>query len=53
MSNEPMKIPVNDSEASEALKKILNLKGSPVAIKFARSKEEIPTGMEELDKMIW
>jgi|GEM_PF-6652867 len=27
-------------------------KKSPVAIKFATSKEEIPAGMEELDKTI-
>jgi uncharacterized protein (DUF169 family) len=52
MSNEPMKIPVNYAEASETLKKVLGLKGSPVAIKFATSKEEIPPGMEELDKAI-
>jgi uncharacterized protein (DUF169 family) len=52
MSNEPMKIPVNYTEAAETLKKGLNLKGSPVAIKLATSKEEIPAGMEELDKTI-
>ncbi|MHB8052389.1 MAG: DUF169 domain-containing protein [Methanoregula sp.] len=52
MSNEPMKIPVNYAEASETLKKVLGLKGSPVAIKFATSKDEIPAGMEELDKTI-
>jgi uncharacterized protein (DUF169 family) len=52
MSNEPMKIPVNYTEASEILKKVLDLKGSPVAIKFATSKDEIPPGMEELDKTI-
>lgn len=52
MSNEPMKIPVNYVEASETLIKILNLKGSPVAIKFATSKDEIPAVMAELDKTI-
>jgi uncharacterized protein (DUF169 family) len=52
MSNEPMKIPVNYAEAAETLKKVLGLKGSPVAIKFATSKEEIPAGIEELDKTI-
>jgi uncharacterized protein (DUF169 family) len=52
MSNEPMKIPINYAEASETLKKVLGLNGSPVAIKFATSKEEIPSGMEELDKTI-
>ncbi len=52
MSNEPMKIPVNYAEASETLKKLLSLKGSPVAIRFATSREDIPAGMEELDKTI-
>ena len=52
MANEPMKIPVNYTEAAETLKKVLALKGSPVAIKLATSKEEIPVGMEELDKTI-
>ena len=50
MSNEPMKIPVNYAEASETLRKLLSLKGSPVAIRFATSREDIPAGMEELDK---
>ncbi len=52
MSNVPNKIPVNYAEAAEILKKLLNLKGSPVAIKFAMNKDEIPAGMEELDKTI-
>lgn len=52
MSNEPMKIPVNYAEAAETLKKVLDLKGSPVAFKLAPPKEEIPAGMEELDKTI-
>ncbi len=52
MSNEPMKIPVNYAEASETIKKVLSLKGSPVAIRFARSKDDIPEGMAELDKTI-
>jgi uncharacterized protein (DUF169 family) len=52
MSNEPMKIPVNYAEAAEILKNVLKLQGSPVAIKFATSKDEIPAGMEELDKTI-
>jgi uncharacterized protein (DUF169 family) len=52
MSNEPMKIPVNYAEASETLRKLLSLKGSPVAIRFAMSREDIPAGMEELDKTI-
>ena len=52
MSNEPMKIPVNYGEAAETLKTILGLKRSPVAIRFAPSKEDIPAGMAELDKTI-
>jgi len=47
-----MKIPVNYAEASETLRKLLSLKGSPVAIRFATSREDIPAGMEELDKTI-
>lgn len=52
MSNEPMKIPIQYADAAETLKTVLGLKGSPVAIKFAASKEEIPAGMQELDKTI-
>jgi uncharacterized protein (DUF169 family) len=52
MSNEPMKIPVNYAEAAETLKKVLGLNGSPVAIRFAPSKEDIPAGMAELEKTI-
>jgi len=52
MSNDPMKIPVNYAEAAETLKKVLDLKGSPVAIKLATTKDEIPAGMEEIDKTI-
>lgn len=52
MSNEPMKTPVNYAEASETLKNVLNLKGSPVAIRMASSKEDIPAGIEELEKTI-
>ena len=52
MSNVTNKILVNYAEAAEILKKLLNLKGSPVAIKFAMNKDEIPAGMEELDKTI-
>jgi uncharacterized protein (DUF169 family) len=52
MNNESMKIPVDYTEAAETLRKLLNLKGSPVALKFAMSKEDIPAGMQELDKTI-
>jgi len=47
-----MKILVNYAEAAETLRKLLSLKGSPVAIRFAMSREDIPAGMEELDKTI-
>jgi uncharacterized protein (DUF169 family) len=47
-----MKIPVNYPEAAETLKKYLKLSGSPVAFRFATKKEEIPAGMEKLDKTI-
>jgi len=47
-----MKIPVNYTEAAETLKKYLKLSGSPVAFRFATKKEEIPAGMQALDKTI-
>jgi uncharacterized protein (DUF169 family) len=47
-----LKIPIKYAEASETLKKYLNLSGSPVAFRFATKKEEIPEGMKELDKTI-
>jgi len=47
-----VKIPINYAEAAESLKKLLKLKGSPVAFRFATKKEEIPAGMEKLDKTI-
>jgi len=47
-----MKIPISYPETAEVLKKYLKLRGSPVAFRFARKKEEIPTGMEKLDKTI-
>jgi uncharacterized protein (DUF169 family) len=52
MGNEPMKIPVNYAEASETMINGLGLKGSPVAIKFATNKDDIPSDMEELNKAI-
>ncbi len=47
-----VKIPINYVEAAESLKKLLKLSGSPVAFRFATKKEEIPAGMEKLDKNI-
>jgi len=45
-----MKIPINYAETSETLKKFLKLSGSPVAFRFATKKEDVPAGMQELDK---
>jgi len=47
-----LKIPINYAEASETLKKYLKLTGSPVAFRFVTKKEDIPAGMQELDKTI-
>jgi uncharacterized protein (DUF169 family) len=47
-----MKISINYAEASETLKKFLKLSGSPVAFRFATKKEDIPAGMQGLDKTI-
>jgi len=47
-----VKILINYPEAAETLRKLLNLSGSPVAFRFATKKEEIPAGMEKLDKTI-
>jgi uncharacterized protein (DUF169 family) len=49
---EDMKIKINYAEAADTLKKYLKLTGSPVAFRFATKKEEIPAGMEPLDKTI-
>ncbi|MFA4861835.1 DUF169 domain-containing protein [Methanoregula sp.] len=47
-----MKIPVNYPETAEVLRKYLKLRGSPVAFRFATKKEDMPTGMEKIDKTI-
>jgi uncharacterized protein (DUF169 family) len=47
-----MKIPINYAEAAETLKNYLKHSGSPVAFRFATKKEDIPAGMQELDKTI-
>jgi uncharacterized protein (DUF169 family) len=49
---EGMKILINYSETAETLKKLLRLSGSPVAFRFATKKEEVPAGMEKIDKTI-
>lgn len=40
---------IDFAEAAEVLKSTLGLKGSPVAIKLATGKEDIPEGMEKLE----
>ncbi len=52
MSNEPMKIEIDYKESSDILKKYLGMNGSPVAFRFAATRDDIPAGMEELDKTI-
>jgi uncharacterized protein (DUF169 family) len=49
---EPMKIIVDYARSSEILSTSLKLKGSPVALAFATSKDEIPPGMTEVDKTL-
>jgi uncharacterized protein (DUF169 family) len=52
MPVEPMKIKMDYAESSEILKTSLKLKGSPVALAFASTKEDIPEGMQEAEKTI-
>jgi uncharacterized protein (DUF169 family) len=47
-----VKIPINYAEAAETLRQLLKLSGSPVAFRFVTKKEEIPAGMEKLEKTI-
>ena len=42
-----MKVAISYAEISEGLKKTLSLVGSPVAVKFAKTKEEVPAGLPE------
>jgi uncharacterized protein (DUF169 family) len=49
---EPMKITLDYAGSAQTLKSSLNLKGSPVALAFAATKDEIPAGMTEVDKTI-
>ena len=44
-----LKTPINYSESGETLKKLLGLKGSPVAVRFAANKEAIPPGIPKID----
>jgi uncharacterized protein (DUF169 family) len=52
MMEAPMKITMDYAQASETLKTSLKLKGSPVAVGFATTADEIPPGMPEIDKAI-
>jgi uncharacterized protein (DUF169 family) len=52
MTLEPMKIAMDYAASSEILRTTLKLKGSPVALAFAATKEDIPPGMPEVDKTI-
>jgi uncharacterized protein (DUF169 family) len=47
-----MKITLDYAGSSDILKTTLKLKGSPVALAFATTKDEIPSGMAEIDKTI-
>lgn len=47
-----VKIAIDYADAAKTLKDLLRLTGSPVAFRFATKKEEIPAGMEKLDKTI-
>ncbi len=51
MTDGPFKIPINYAESSQILKNALQLTGSPVAVRFAATKEDIPPGIEEIDKL--
>ena len=49
---ESTKIPIDFAEAATVLKKYLKMDGSPVALRFATKKEDIPAGIPEIDKTI-
>ena len=52
MTIETMKTKIDYAQSSEILKTTLKLKGSPVAIGFANTKEDIIPGMTDIDKAI-
>jgi uncharacterized protein (DUF169 family) len=52
MTQELMKINMDYAQSSEILKTSLKMKGSPVALAFATTKDDIPPGMQEIDKTI-
>ena len=52
MAQEPLKIKMDYAESSEILRTSLKMKGTPVAVGFATTKDEIPPEMPEVDKTI-
>ena len=52
MTEELLKIKTDYAGSSEILRTSLKMKGSPVAIGFAATKEDIPPGIPEIDKAI-
>jgi uncharacterized protein (DUF169 family) len=52
MTEELMKIKTDYAGSSEILRTSLKMKGSPVAIGFAATKDDIPPGIPEIDKAI-
>ena len=47
-----MKTKIPYPEISETLKKVLSLSGSPVAVKLARNREEVPAGIPEVKEVV-
>jgi len=47
-----MKMKIPSTEISETLKKTLSLSGSPVAVKLAKSREEVPAGIPEAEEVV-
>jgi uncharacterized protein (DUF169 family) len=47
-----MKTKIPYAEISETLKKLLSLSGSPVAVKLAKSREEVPQGIPEQKEVV-
>jgi uncharacterized protein (DUF169 family) len=52
MAEEQLKNKMDYAESSEILRTSLKMKGTPVAVGFAATKDEIPPGMSEVDKTI-
>jgi uncharacterized protein (DUF169 family) len=52
MAEEQLKNKMDYAESSEILRTSLKMKGTPVVVGFAATKDEIPSGMPEVDKRI-